>query len=216
MPDLLIELLSEEIPARMQSRARGDLKKLMTDGLVEAGLTYAHAEAFSTPRRLALAIEGLAAESPTVREERRGPRADAPAQAIEGFLRATGLSRDQLEEREDKKGRMLFATIERPGRKAPEIVAEVLERVVRGFPWPKSMRWGEGSLRWVRPLHSILCLLAGRAGDGRRDHRGRHDLGPPLHGAAGVPGDLVRGLRGQAEGRACDPRSGRARGLDLA
>ncbi|WP_127902020.1 glycine--tRNA ligase subunit beta [Solirhodobacter olei] len=164
MPDLLIELFSEEIPARMQPRAREDLKKLMTDGLVEAGLTYGHAEAFSTPRRLVLAIEGLTAESPTLREERRGPRADAPAQAIEGFLRSTGLSRDQLEEREEKKGAMLYAVIERPGRKAPEIVAEVLERTIRAFPWPKAMRWSTGSLRWVRPLHSILCLLTTDAG----------------------------------------------------
>jgi glycyl-tRNA synthetase beta chain len=164
MPDLLIELFSEEIPARMQGKARDDLKKLMTDGLVEAGLTYAHAEAFSTPRRLTLALEGLSAQSPTLREERKGPRADAPAQAIEGFLRATGLSRAQLVERDAGRGAVLFALIERPGRPAAEIVAEVLERVVRGFPWPKSMRWGAGTLRWVRPLHSILCLLSSEAG----------------------------------------------------
>ncbi len=165
MPDLLIELFSEEIPARMQPRAREDLRKLVTDGLVEAGLTYAHAAAFSTPRRLTLAVEGLSAESPTLREERKGPRADAPAAAIEGFLRATGLTRDRLEERADKKGgATLFAVIEKPGRRAPEIVAEVLERVIRSFPWPKSMRWGAGSLRWVRPLHSILCILTTEAG----------------------------------------------------
>ncbi len=165
MPDLLIELFSEEIPARMQPRAREDLKKLVTDGLVEAGLSYGHAAAFSTPRRLALTVEGLAAESPTLREERKGPRADAPAAAIEGFLRATGLSRDQLEERADKKGgATLFAVVTKPGRKAPEIVAEVLEKVIRAFPWPKSMRWGAGSLRWVRPLHSILCILTTEAG----------------------------------------------------
>lgn len=165
MPDLLIELFSEEIPARMQARAREDLKKLVTDGLVEAGLTYGHAAAFSTPRRLVLALEGLSAESPTLKEERKGPRADAPAQAIEGFLRATGLSRDRLEERADKKGgTTLFAVVEKPGRTAAEIVAEVLERVIRSFPWPKSMRWGAGSLRWVRPLHSILCILVTEAG----------------------------------------------------
>ncbi|GHE03146.1 glycyl-tRNA synthetase subunit beta [Defluviimonas sp. 20V17] len=164
MPDLLIELFSEEIPARMQPRARADLQRLVTDGLVEAGLTYASAGAFSTPRRLVLAVEGLSAESPTIREERKGPKADAPEKAIEGFLRATGLSRDQLEVREDKKGAVLFATITRPGRPAPEIVAEVLEAVIRNFPWPKSMRWGAGSLRWVRPLHSILCLLTTEAG----------------------------------------------------
>ncbi|RAZ86847.1 glycine--tRNA ligase subunit beta [Cereibacter johrii] len=164
MPDLLIELFSEEIPARMQARAREDLKKLVTDGLVEAGLTYASAGAFSTPRRLVLSVEGLSAESPTLREERKGPKADAPTAAIEGFLRSTGLTRDQLETRADKKGAVLFAVVEKPGRPAPEIVAEVLERVIRTFPWPKSMRWGTGSLRWVRPLQSILCLLSDEGG----------------------------------------------------
>ncbi|MEL6518993.1 MAG: glycine--tRNA ligase subunit beta, partial [Pseudomonadota bacterium] len=116
MPDLLIELFSEEIPARMQAKAASDLQRLMTDGLVEAGLTYASAGAFSTPRRLALTVEGLTAESPTVREERKGPRTDAPEKAVEGFLRATGLSMDQLEKRADKKGEVFFATIEKPGR----------------------------------------------------------------------------------------------------
>ena len=111
MPDLLIELFSEEIPARMQARAREDLKKLVTDGLVEAGLTYASAGAFSTPRRLALAVEGLTAHSPTTREERKGPRTDAPDAALQGFLRSTGLSKDQLEARDDKKGQVWFATI---------------------------------------------------------------------------------------------------------
>ncbi|WP_343116837.1 glycine--tRNA ligase subunit beta [Ostreiculturibacter nitratireducens] len=164
MPDLLIELFSEEIPARMQARAREDLRRLVTDGLVAAGLTYAHAKAFSTPRRLALAIEGLAASSPTLREERKGPRSDAPEAAIEGFLRSTGLTRDQLELRDAGKGQVFFATITKPGRQAADIVAEVLEATVRDFPWPKSMRWGAGSLRWVRPLHSILCILTTEAG----------------------------------------------------
>ncbi|WP_372840077.1 glycine--tRNA ligase subunit beta [Phaeovulum sp.] len=164
MPELLIELFSEEIPARMQARAREDLKKLVTDGLVNAGLTYASAGTFSTPRRLTLAIEGLSAESPTLREERKGPAATAPAAAIEGFLRSTGLSREQLELRDDKKGQVYFALIERPGRPAAAIVAEVLEAAIRNFPWPKSMRWGAGTLRWVRPLHSILCLLCTEAG----------------------------------------------------
>ncbi|KEO61758.1 glycine--tRNA ligase subunit beta [Thioclava indica] len=164
MPDLLIELFSEEIPARMQARARADLQKLITDGVVEAGLTYAHAGTFSTPRRLVLAIEGLTANSPTLREERKGPRVDAPEKALDGFLRSTGLSKDQLEIRDDKKGQVYFATIERPGRPATEIVAEVLEHTIRTFPWPKSMRWGAGSLRWVRPLHSILAILSDEAG----------------------------------------------------
>ncbi len=165
MPDLLIELFSEEIPARMQAKAREDLKKLVTDGLVEAGLTYASAGVFSTPRRLTLSIDGLSPESRPVREERKGPRADAPPAALEGFLRSTGLTLDQLERREDKKGGVtLFAILEKPGRKAPEIIAEVLESTIRTFPWPKSMRWGSGSLRWVRPLHSILCILVDEAG----------------------------------------------------
>ena len=164
MPDLLIELFSEEIPARMQARAAEDLKKLVTNGLVEAGLTYASAGAFSTPRRLALSVEGLLAESPMVREERKGPRADAPDKAIEGFLRGAGLTRDQVEERDTPKGTMLFAVIEKPGRPAAEIVAEVLEKTIRNFPWPKSMRWAEGSLKWVRPLHSILCILSDETG----------------------------------------------------
>ncbi|MDO5606733.1 MAG: glycine--tRNA ligase subunit beta, partial [Paracoccus sp. (in: a-proteobacteria)] len=162
--DLLIELFSEEIPARMQPKAREDLKKLVTTGLVDAGLTYRSAGAFSTPRRLTLSVEGLDAASKPVREERKGPRADAPAQAIEGFLRATGLTLDQLERRDEKKGQVFFAVIERPGRPAAEIVAEVLAGVIRDFPWPKSMRWGSGNLRWVRPLHSILCILSDEAG----------------------------------------------------
>jgi glycyl-tRNA synthetase beta chain len=164
MPDLLIELFSEEIPARMQSRAAEDLKKRMTDGLVEAGLTYAGAAGFSTPRRLTLAVDGLLAASPTVREERKGPKVGAPDKAIDGFLRGAGLTRDQLETRDTPKGAVYFATIEKPGRPAAEIVAEVLETVIRNFPWPKSMRWGAGPMRWVRPLHSILCILSAEDG----------------------------------------------------
>lgn len=164
MADLLIELFSEEIPARMQARARADLQAMVTNGLVEAGLTYASAGAFSTPRRLTLAIEGLSAQSMPTREERKGPATTAPDAAIEGFVRTTGLSRDQLEIRDDKKGQVYFAVIEKPGRPAAPIIAEVLENTIRTFPWPKSMRWGSGSLRWVRPLHSILCLLSDEAG----------------------------------------------------
>jgi glycyl-tRNA synthetase beta chain len=164
MPDLLIELFSEEIPARMQARAAEDLRKRVTDGLVEAGLTYASAAAFATPRRLALTVEGVVGESPTLREERKGPRLDAPAAALEGFLRSTGLTKDQLQARDTGKGEVWFAVVEKPGRKAGEIVAEVLEHTVRDFPWPKSMRWGSGNLRWVRPLHSIICLLTDEAG----------------------------------------------------
>ena len=164
MPDLLIELFSEEIPARMQVRAAEDLKSLVTNGLVEAGLTYSGAAAFVTPRRLALSVEGLSSASKAVREERKGPATTAPDQAVDGFLRSTGLTRDQLEVREAGKGQAYFAVIEKPGRAAAEIIAEVLEQTIRNFPWPKSMRWGAGSLRWVRPLHSIICLLADEAG----------------------------------------------------
>ncbi len=164
MADLLIELFSEEIPARMQARARDDLKSMVTNGLVDAGLTYASAGAFSTPRRLVLAVEGLTAESAAVREDRKGPSATAPQVAIDGFLRATGLTLDQLDRRADKKGETLYAVIEKPGRAASAIIAEVLEATIRNFPWPKSMRWGNGTLRWVRPLHSILCQLTDEAG----------------------------------------------------
>ena len=164
MPDLVLELFSEEIPARMQARACADLQKRVTDGLVEAGLTYASAGAFSTPRRLVLTIEGLSAASAALREERKGPKSDAPDAALQGFLRSTGLAKDQLQLRDDKKGQVWFAVLEKPGRAAPEIVAEVVEATIRNFPWPKSMRWGSGSLRWVRPLHSILCLLTDEAG----------------------------------------------------
>ncbi|WP_299560883.1 glycine--tRNA ligase subunit beta [uncultured Sulfitobacter sp.] len=160
MPDLLIELFSEEIPARMQSRAGDDLKSLVTNGLVEAGLTYASAAAFTTPRRLCLTVEGLLDASPRTVEERKGPKADAPQKAIEGFLRGAGVSRDALEERDTPKGKILFAKITREGRPAADIVSEVLDATIRNFPWPKSMRWGNGTLRWVRPLHSILCILS--------------------------------------------------------
>nr|WP_275290410.1 glycine--tRNA ligase subunit beta [Sulfitobacter mediterraneus] len=161
---MLIELFSEEIPARMQTRAAEDLKKLVTNGLVEAGLTYGSAAAFSTPRRLTLAVGDMLAASPRTVEERKGPKADAPEKAIEGFLRGAGLTRDQLEERDTPKGKILFAKIEKPGRPASEIVAEVLEQSIRNFPWPKSMRWGSGSLKWVRPLHSILCIMSAEDG----------------------------------------------------
>ncbi|MFV0293121.1 MAG: glycine--tRNA ligase subunit beta [Paracoccus sp. (in: a-proteobacteria)] len=183
--DLLIELFSEEIPARMQSRAREDLKKLVTDGLVEAGLTYRSAGAFSTPRRLALSVEGLDAASKPVCEERKGPRTDAPEKALEGFLRSTGLTREQLETRDDKKGQVWFAVIERPGRSASDIVSGVLDKAICDFPWPKSMRWGGGSLRWVRPLHSILCILS--------DETGAQIV--PLDVDGIVSGDTTRGHR---------------------
>ncbi|WP_297768776.1 glycine--tRNA ligase subunit beta [uncultured Roseovarius sp.] len=165
MPDLLIELFSEEIPARMQAKAADDLRARLTDALVEAGLTYAGAAAFSTPRRLTLTVHGLLATSPTTSEERKGPRVDAPDKAIEGFLRGAGVAREDLEIRDEKKGQVYYATLTRPGRPAADIVAEELEKLIRNFPWPKSMRWGAGSLRWVRPLHSILCILTSDDGE---------------------------------------------------
>ncbi|WP_354557673.1 glycine--tRNA ligase subunit beta [Rhizobium aquaticum] len=166
MPDLLLELRSEEIPARMQRKAAGDLKKLVTDALVEAGLTYEGAREYWTPRRLTLDIRGLTARSADTREEKKGPRTDAPAQAIEGFLRSAGLnSVDQAEKVTDpKKGEFYVAVIQKPGRAAEEIIADVMPGIIRNFPWPKSMRSGAasarpGSLRWVRPLQSIVCMF---------------------------------------------------------
>ncbi|RFC66030.1 glycine--tRNA ligase subunit beta [Fulvimarina endophytica] len=166
MPDLLLELRSEEIPARMQRKAAGDLRKLVTDALVEAGLTYEGAREYWTPRRLTLDIRGVDAASKTVSEERKGPRVDAPEKAIQGFLRGAGLSSiDEATIQSDpKKGDFYVAVLSRPGRPAEEIVAEVMPGIIRDFPWPKSMRWGAqsrepGSMRWVRPLQSILCTF---------------------------------------------------------
>lgn len=178
MPDLLLELRSEEIPARMQRKAAGDLKKLVTDALVERGLTYEGAREYWTPRRLTLDIRGLNARSADVREEKKGPRTDANEKAIEGFLRGAGLN-DISEAQvvsDPKKGDFYIAIINKPGRPAEEIIAEVMPGIIRSFPWPKSMRSGpasmpkgssyagiEGkgseSLRWVRPLQSIVCLF---------------------------------------------------------
>ncbi|MDT9598450.1 glycine--tRNA ligase subunit beta [Sphingosinicella rhizophila] len=164
MADFLLELLSEEIPARMQAKARADLERLFVERMGAVGLTATAVETYATPRRLILVARGLPLETDAVREERRGPRADAPDQAIQGFLKSTGLGRDQLEEREDKKGRFLFATVERPGQRTASVLAEAIKAVIRVFPWPKSMRWGMASasadaLRWVRPLQNILALL---------------------------------------------------------
>ncbi|MBB5538619.1 glycine--tRNA ligase subunit beta [Rhizobium giardinii] len=166
MPDLLLELRSEEIPARMQRKAAGDLKKLLTDALVEAGLTYEGAREYWTPRRLTLDIRGLNTRSADVREERKGPRTDANEKAIEGFLRGAGLtSIDQAHVHSDpKKGDFYVAHIVKPGRPAEEIIAEVMPGIIRNFAWPKSMRSGAasakaGAMRWVRPLQSIICLF---------------------------------------------------------
>lgn len=191
MPDLLIEIFSEEIPAKMQERAAADLQKLMTEGLVKAGLTYAHARAFATPRRLTLALGDLPARSPEAREERKGPKVGAPEQALAGFLRGAGVPREALEERETPKGAVWFVLIEKPGRPAAEIIAEVLEAVIRNFPWPKSMRWGSGTLRWVRPIHSILCVLT--------DENGAEIVPCEIDGIAA--GDSTQGHRFMGDGR---------------
>ena len=159
MPDLLIELLSEEIPARMQQRASLDFEKLLTDGISELGLSYESSAAFTTPRRLVLVLENVSSNSHSRSEEKRGPRTDAPEKAIQGFLKSTGFDLTQLEIRQEKKGEFYYATFQTKGRDAAEVISVVLEKIIRNFPWPKSMRWGETSLKWVRPLHSIVCIL---------------------------------------------------------
>ncbi|RAZ80390.1 glycine--tRNA ligase subunit beta [Mesorhizobium atlanticum] len=166
MPDLLLELRSEEIPARMQRKAAGDLRKMLTDGLVEAGLTYEAAREYWTPRRLALDIRGLTARSKDIREEIKGPSTTAPEQAVQGFLRKAGLSSiaEAHVHSDPKKGDFYVAHIAKPGRAAEEIIAELVPGIIKSFPWPKSMRWGPasakpGSLRWVRPLQSIVCTF---------------------------------------------------------
>jgi glycyl-tRNA synthetase beta chain len=192
MPDLLLELFSEEIPARMQARAAEDLRKLVTDRLVDAGLLYEGAKAFVTPRRLALAVQGLPVRQPDVKEEKKGPRVGAPEGAVQGFLRAAGLkSIAEAKVQPDKKGDFYVAVIEKPGRPAIEVIAEIVPEVVRTFPWPKSMRWGArsarpGALGWVRPLHSMVATFGPeteepdivpfavdgiKAGDETRGHR---------------------------------------------
>jgi glycyl-tRNA synthetase beta chain len=181
MSELLLELFSEEIPARMQQRAAEDLKAMVTNGLVDAGLTYEGAQVHVTPRRLVLSVEGLQARAANTVEERKGPRVDAPKPAIDGFLKSTGLTLEQLTKQDDKKGQFYMALIKREGRAATDVIAALVPKVIREFPWPKSMRWGSGSLKWVRPLQSILCTFDGEvvpfdvdgiaAGNTTRGHR---------------------------------------------
>ena len=160
MPDLLLEFLSEEIPARMQARAAEDLRKLVTDRLVAAGLVYEGAKAFATPRRLALSVHGIPARQPDIKDEKKGPRVGAPENAIAGFLKAAGLkSIKDAKIQPDKKGDFYVAVIEKQGRTAIDVIAEIIPDVVQTFPWPKSMRWGSGRLNWVRPLHSIIATF---------------------------------------------------------
>jgi glycyl-tRNA synthetase beta chain len=166
MPDLLLEFFSEEIPARMQQRAMDDLKKLVTDRLVEEGLVYEGAKAFATPRRIALAVHGVPARQKDIKEERKGPRVGAPEAAVAGFLKSAGLtSLDQAKiEKDPKKGEFYVAVIEKPGRDAINVLADIIPDIARKFPWPKSMRWGKesahsGALTWVRPLHAIVATF---------------------------------------------------------
>ncbi|QPF83380.1 glycine--tRNA ligase subunit beta [Bradyrhizobium genosp. L] len=165
MPDLLLELFSEEIPARMQAKAADDLRRMVTDKLVAEGLVYEGAKAFATPRRLALTVHGVPARQPDLKEERRGPRVGGPEPAIQGFLKATGLaSINEAKIQHDKKGDFYIALIEKPGRPAIDVIAEMLPVIIRTFPWPKSMRWGArsakpGALVWVRPLHAITATF---------------------------------------------------------
>jgi glycyl-tRNA synthetase beta chain len=166
MPDLLLELFSEEIPARMQAKAADDLKKMVTDRLVDAGLVYEGARAFVTPRRLTLFVQGVPARQPDLKEERKGPRVGAPEGAIAGFLKAAGLASisEAVIQKDPKKGDFYIALTEKPGRAAIDVIGEMLQVVLRTFPWPKSMRWGAqsanpGSLEWVRPLHSIVATF---------------------------------------------------------
>ena len=190
MPDLLLEFFSEEIPARMQARAAEDLKKLVTDALVEAGLVYEGAKAFATPRRLALAVQGVPARQPDVKEEKKGPRVGAPEGAIKGFLRAAGLaSIDQAKVQPDKKGDFYVAVIEKPGRPAIEVIAEIVPEVVKGFPWPKSMRWGERPRSPARSAGCGRCIPSSRP-SGRRP-RSRRSLRFAVDGIAA--GDVTRG-----------------------
>jgi len=220
MPDLLLELFSEEIPARMQARAAEDLRKAVTDRLVGAGLVYDGAKAFVTPRRLTLAVHGVPVRQPDAREEKKGPRVGAPDNAVAGFLKAAGLkSIGEAKIQPDKKGDFYVAVIEKPGRAAIEVIGEILPDVIKGFPWPKSMRWGErsgrpGALQWVRPLHSIVATFGIETEELRRLTdlalfgsmlaAPATDLIPP-----GVAGHVTRALP------AYDPAAAR-RSLDLA
>jgi glycyl-tRNA synthetase beta chain len=183
MSELLLELFSEEIPARMQGRAAEDLKRLVTEGLKAQGLEGGEAKAYATPRRLTLMVQGVPAKSPDLADERKGPRVNAPEQAIAGFVKSAGLGsiKEAQVVKDDKKGDFYVVRIEKPGRAAREIVAELVPATIAKFPWPKAMRWGSGRTTWVRPLHGIVCLLDGKvvplavenveAGRSTRGHR---------------------------------------------
>ena len=226
MPDLLLELFSEEIPARMQTQAGEDLKRLVTDALVARGLTYAGAAAFSTPRRLTLHVADLPAAQPDTREERKGPKVGAPEAAVVGFLRSAGLaSLDEAKVSSDpKKGDFYVAIIERRGRPTLDVLAELLPPLLENFPWPKSMRWGEASLRsdslrWVRPLQSILATFGPETEEPEivpfsvgGISVGEHHPRPSLHGAgrrSRCGGSTITGRRWSGR-RWCSIRRGGA------
>ena len=166
MPDLLLELFSEEIPARMQARAAADLERAVNKRLIDAGFMPEGVKGFATPRRLTVVATGLPASQPDRREEKKGPRVGAPEKAVEGFLKSAGLSSlDECEQREDKKGAYYVAVLDQKGGETAALIAEFVPEIVRGFSWPKSMRWGDGELKWVRPLHRILCAFDGEVVD---------------------------------------------------
>ncbi|MDY0872723.1 glycine--tRNA ligase subunit beta [Dongia rigui] len=173
MAELLLELFSEEIPARMQARAADDLQRLVTDKLKAAGLTFTSAKSFVTPRRLALVIEGLPLAQPDVKEEKKGPRVGSPQQAVDGFLKSAGLtSLDACEKRDTGKGEFYFAVVEKKGVTTSAVIDSLIDSVLMEFPWPKSMRWAGNDFRWVRPLHSIVLLF-----DGKKSSRTEFELG---------------------------------------
>ena len=190
MPELLIELFSEEIPARMQKRASDDLKRLVSEGLKEAGLEFSSAEAFATPRRLTLVVDGLPEKQPDVREERRGPRADAPEKAINGF-KGSLPDGTEIEERETEKGTFLYAVVEKLGTDTVSVLAKLVADTVQKLPWQKSMRWGTGEMRYVRPLQSVLCVFNGAPVAGEVDLGGGDKIGF---------GDQVAGHRFMSDG----------------
>ena len=169
MAEFLLEALSEEIPARMQKRAAAEFSQILTSELEKVGLAHEPANYFVTPRRIAVSIEGLPLQQSTVVEERRGPRVDAPAAALDGFMRSNNISRDQIEERETKKGRFYFVEIETKGKLTKEVLPAIIETSLKKFAWPKSMRWGSNSFRWVRPLHSILAVFEAEVLHGELD-----------------------------------------------
>jgi len=202
MAELLLELFSEEIPARMQGRAAEDLRRLVAEGLKAQGLEVGEAKAYATPRRLALVVEGVPERSPDLSEERKGPRVNAPELAIAGFVKSAGLKsiNEAQVVKDEKRGDFYVVRLDKPGRAAKEIVAEVVPAVAGKFPWPKSMRWGAGRTTWVRPLHSVLCLLDGKvvpfaiaeveSGNETRGHRFHGNEPFAVKGAA----DYAKGL----------------------